>query len=88
MSKGNPIIKFRASADLAQLIDATVNRLKVSSRNNPPADRSDFVRRCVLEKLAHIDRSAGRVGNSKRARRRQQSAKGVPARTACPDSSA
>jgi metal-responsive CopG/Arc/MetJ family transcriptional regulator len=57
LSKGSPKVYVRFPADLLKRVDATCERLVHSSRAAPP-DRSEFIRRCVVRELAHMERSA------------------------------
>jgi hypothetical protein len=58
-SKGTPIYRFRIPHDVMNAAIATIHR-----RNNntaeEPYDLSEFVRQAIVEKIAHMDRSAGR----------------------------
>lgn len=61
MSKGNAQRKFRLSDDEYAVVMAAIDSRNSRTAGEPWTD-SDFYRKCIVEKLAHLKRGRARRG--------------------------
>jgi cob(I)alamin adenosyltransferase len=71
MGRGNPRVSVRFEPEDIEKIERTIEQLKKTSAW-PPWDVSDFVRKCVTEKLAKMHRSRTWRRRKKELRRQRE----------------
>lgn len=73
MSKGSPVIRARVERDLYAQIQEAIRRANATTAEEPYSE-SSWVRKCILDRLAHLERA----GRQRRTGKRGSTSSAVP----------